>query len=394
MRNLFTSEAVFPGHPDKVCDQIADAILDECLAQDPKSRVAVEVLVTTNYVTIAGEVTTQAKVDYEAIAREKIRAIGYTWQEIRFCWDTAKVVDLIHTQSPDISQGVDRDGAGDNGLMFGGACEGPEFMPVSLMMCQSLIQKFHSLAGNVSWARPDGKVQVTVELDKDGNTVDVDSVVFNVQHEDKIDIEGLRTWISENVVVQVVKEYTEAGWLKNRKEKGNFDGIAVYINPTGRFVVGGPDGDAGVTNRKIICDTYGGWFRHGGGGFSGKDPTKVDRSGAYYCRYVAKNIVAAGLAKKCEVQVGYAIGVAKPMSIHVDTFGTGIFLDRYVEDMLYAGTIFDFRPVEIIKQLGLRNPDGWTYQETASHGHFGHANFPWERTDKVEALKKLFEIGN
>ena len=383
--HVFTSESVSEGHPDKVCDQISDAILDACLAEDPKSRVACETLVTTNLVVNAGEITCAGwdQINPEAIARQIVREIGYEAEKLLFCADTFEYIDRLHGQSPDISQGVTEgeglfteQGAGDQGMMFGYASdETKALMPAPIHYSHLLLDELQKIrkAGTISYLRPDSKSQVSIKY-IDGQPDHITAVVVSHQTDD-VPLETIRKDIVE--VVQDVLSPT--GLLK--------DNVEYFINPTGKFVVGGPNGDAGLTGRKIIVDTYGGVGSHGGGAFSGKDPSKVDRSAAYYSRYVAKNIVAAGLAKKCEVQVAYAIGVAKPLSINVDTYGTGILEDRELEAIVTSGEIFDFRPAAIIKELGLLQPQGWSYRDTAAYGHFGRPRFPWEKTDKAAALQ-------
>jgi S-adenosylmethionine synthetase len=375
---LFTSESVSMGHPDKVADQISDAILDACLAGDPESRVACETLVTTNLCVVAGEITTRSKVDYEAIARKAIRRIGYTHADWGMDADTCEVQVRIHSQSPDISQGVTEgeglhkeQGAGDQGLMFGFACdETPELMPFPIHFAHRLMEKQAELRqkGVLPWLRPDAKSQLTVEYD--GNKpVRVHTVLISTQHAP----EATHETITKEIIEKLIKPVIPAQYL---------DAKTIYhVNPTGRFVVGGPHGDCGLTGRKIIVDTYGGMGRHGGGAFSGKDPSKVDRSAAYAARWVAKNVVASGLASRCEVQVSYAIGIAKPLSIRAETFGTG----KVKDDVLTAAVekVFDLRPAAIIKQFDLKKP---IYEKTAYHGHFGRPGFPWERTDKTAAL--------
>ena len=379
---VFTSESVSAGHPDKVSDAISDAILDACLAQDPASRVACETLVTTDHVTVAGEITTQADVDYEAVARDAIRKIGYTHKDIGFDADTCEVIVRLHTQSPDISQGVTEgegehkdQGAGDQGLMFGYACrETDALMPLPVHYSHRILEALDVKrnSGELPWLRPDAKSQLTVEYDDEGNPVHVKTVVVSTQHSEDVDNETIR-----REVQKVVREVLPARLLDDR--------TTWHINPTGRFVVGGPHGDCGLTGRKIIVDTYGGMGRHGGGAFSGKDPSKVDRSAAYAARWVAKNLVAAGLADRCEVQVSYAIGVAEPTSIRVDSFGTGKLSDDDLEQLVRE--CFDLRPKAIIDQLQLLRP---VYSPTASYGHFGREGegFTWERLDKVEELKE------
>ncbi|KIV53507.1 S-adenosylmethionine synthetase [Aneurinibacillus migulanus] len=390
-RHLFTSESVTEGHPDKICDQVSDAILDAILDKDPNARVAAETSVTTGMVLVAGEITTSCYVDIPKVVRETIREIGYTRAKYGFDADTCAVLTSIDEQSPDIAQGVDQAlearegqmtdeqieaiGAGDQGLMFGFACnETPELMPLPISLAHKLSRRLTEVRknGTLAYLRPDGKTQVTVEYEGD-KPVRVDTIVISTQHDPAVSLEQIQQDLKEHVIKPIVpKEFLD-------------DATKYFINPTGRFVIGGPQGDAGLTGRKIIVDTYGGYARHGGGAFSGKDPTKVDRSGAYAARYVAKNIVAAGLAEKCEVQVAYAIGVAQPVSISVDTFGTG----KVEEDILVqlVRKHFDLRPAGIIKQLDLRRP---MYRGTAAYGHFGRndLNVPWEQTDKAEILKK------
>ena len=383
--HIFTSESVSEGHPDKVCDQISDAILDACLAQDPKSRVACETLVTTNLVVNAGEITCSGwgSIDPEAIAREVAHSIGYDHEDLKFCSDTFEYICRLHEQSADISQGVSEgeglfseQGAGDQGMMFGYASDETEaLMPAPVYYSHLLLDELQKIrkAGIIPYLRPDSKSQVSIKY-IDGQPDQITSVVVSHQTDD-VPLEQIQADIKK--VVQDVLAPT--GLLK--------DNVEYFINPTGKFVIGGPHGDAGVTGRKIIVDTYGGVGSHGGGAFSGKDPSKVDRSAAYYARYVAKNIVAAGLAKKCEVQVAYAIGVAKPLSINVDTYGTGVLEDSRLEAIVSSGGIFDFRPAAVITELGLLEPKGWNYRETAAYGHFGRPQFPWEKTDKIDALK-------
>jgi S-adenosylmethionine synthetase len=380
-RYLFTSESVSMGHPDKMADQISDGILDAIFAQDPKARVACETLLTTGLVVVAGEITTSASVDYPSVVRRVVEEIGYTSSEMGFDAKTCAVMVALGKQSPDIAQGVNEDsekgkdiGAGDQGLMFGYAAnENPELMPTPIALAHRLINKITELRrdGVIKWLRPDSKSQVTVEYE-DGKPVRIDAVVISTQT-DETPIEEIRKVIKEQVILPVLpKAMLDA----NTK---------FYINPTGRFVVGGPCGDAGLTGRKIIVDTYGGMGRHGGGAFSGKDPTKVDRSAAYACRWVAKNVVAAGLADRCEVQVAYAIGVARPLSINVETFGTGKVADEKINKAI--ANVFDLRPGAIIRDLNLRRP---IYRQTAAFGHFGRPDLdlPWERTDRADALRK------
>ena len=377
---LFTSESVTEGHPDKIADHISDAILDAILAQDPTARVACETLVTTGLAVVAGEITTTAKVNYKQIIRETIQEIGYDNAEFGYDSNTCSVIDAIGTQSPDISQGVDTGGAGDQGLMFGYACnETPELMPMPIQMAHNLTRKLSEVRrdGTIPYLRPDGKSQVSIEY-RDGRPFRVEAVVISSQT-GEIDIEQIRADILE----KVIKPTIPAELLDENTK--------YHINPTGRFVVGGPMGDAGVTGRKIIVDTYGGYAPHGGGAFSGKDPTKVDRSAAYMARYIAKNIVAAGLADKCTVQLAYAIGVAEPVSVLVDSHGTGILDDSELSIIVREN--FVLNPKGIIEALDLRRP---IYKATARFGHFGRKNgeFTWEVTDKAEALRIAAERGN
>lgn len=378
---VFTSESVSEGHPDKIADQISDAILDAILQQDPKARVACETLVKTGMVLIAGEITTNAWVDMEQIARETIRDIGYNSSSMGFDWESCAVMTAIGKQSPDIAQGVDitpshdDQGAGDQGLMFGYASnETDVLMPAPITYAHRLVKKQAELRknGRLPWLRPDAKSQVTLRY-ANGKPVGVDAVVLSTQHDPEIDQKNLQEAVRE----EIIKAVLPAEWL-NKDTR-------YFINPTGRFVIGGPLGDCGLTGRKIIVDSYGGMARHGGGCFSGKDPTKVDRSAAYAGRYVAKNIVAAGLADRCEVQVSYAIGVAEPTSISVDTFGTGKIPDAKIVELIRE--CFDLRPRGLIAMLDLMRP---IYKPTAAYGHFGReeATFTWERTDKAELLKK------
>ena len=376
-KRLFTSECVTCGHPDKVADAISDAILDACLAQDPNSRVACETTVTTNFCLICGEITTKAVVDYEAVARDVIRSIGYTIPEDQFAADTVEILCKIHTQSADIALGTNDavGGAGDQGMMFGGACtQTPELMPLPVALARALSNRLTQCVASNDLLRPDGKTQVSVEFDEKGNVVGIDTVVVSVMHTEDFEISELRRYIREGVIAPVLKQY-------------GFDIESVsniHINPTGKFVIGGPDGDTGLTGRKIIVDTYGGYFSHGGGAFSGKDPTKVDRSGAYIARYMAKNLVAAGLADKVQVQLAYAIGVAEPVSVRVDSYGTGKVSDEELTAMLRKTC--DLTPGGIIRKLQLRRP---IYGKTAMEGHFGVAELPWEQTDLVPQLKAL-----
>ena len=374
-KRLFTSECVTNGHPDKVADSISDAILDACLRQDPGARVACETMVTTDFCVICGEVSTKALVDYEAVAREAIRKIGYTYEGDGFHADTVEIIVRIHNQSADIALGTNDEvgGAGDQGMMFGGACdETPELMPMPVAISRALANKLTACIRENDNLRADGKTQVTVEYDENDRVVGIDTVVVSVQHSDDFAVEDVRAFVRENVIRPVLADY---GFDLNQVEK-------VFINPTGNFVIGGPNGDTGLTGRKIIVDTYGGYFSHGGGAFSGKDPTKVDRSGAYIARYMAKNLVAAGLAKKVQVQLAYAIGVAEPVSLRVDSYGTGKRPDEELAALLRKS--FDLTPAGIIRQLDLRRP---IYSDTAMNGHFGVADRPWERTDLAESWK-------
>ena len=376
---VFTSESVSAGHPDKVSDAVSDSILDACLSGDPRSRVACETLCTTDLVVIAGEITTASEVDYESVARDAIRRIGYTDPTLGFDANTCEVQVRLDAQSPDISMGVtatdDRDqGAGDQGLMFGYACrETDVLMPFPIHWSHRILEALDArrASGALPWLRPDAKSQLTVEYSEDGRPLSVRTVVVSTQHSDDVDNATIHEEIKK-----VVHEVLPGEMLT--------DSTQYHINPTGRFVIGGPHGDCGLTGRKIIVDTYGGMGRHGGGAFSGKDPSKVDRSAAYAARWVAKNIVAAGLADRCEVQVSYAIGVAQPTSIRVDSFGTGQVDDRQLEKMVRES--FDLRPRAIIETLDLLRP---IYTPTAAYGHFGRASFPWEETNRVEALRAL-----
>ena len=374
-KRLFTSECVTCGHPDKVADAISDAILDACLAQDPNSRVACETTVTTNFCLICGEITTKAVVDYEAIAREVIASIGYTVPEDQFAADTVEILCKVHTQSADIALGTNDEvgGAGDQGMMFGGACtQTPELMPLPVALARALANRLTACVESNDLLRPDGKTQVSVEFDEQGRVVGIDTVVVSIMHSADFEMSELRRYVREGVIAPVLKQY---GF--------DVDKVAhIHINPTGNFVIGGPNGDTGLTGRKIIVDTYGGYFSHGGGAFSGKDPTKVDRSGAYMARYMAKNLVAAGLAEQVEVQIAYAIGVAEPVSVRVNSYGTGKIADEEMTALLRKHC--DLTPAGIIKKLQLRQP---IYSQTARKGHFGANDLPWEQTDLAETFQ-------
>lgn len=389
-KRLFTSESVTEGHPDKIADQVSDAILDAILKDDPNARVACETTVTTGMALIAGEISTTTYVDIPKVVRETIKEIGYTRAKFGYDYETMAILTAIDEQSPDIAQGVDKaleyrdkdseeeieaTGAGDQGLMFGYATNETEtYMPLAIYLSHQLAKRLSDVRkdGTLNYLRPDGKVQVTVEYDENDNPVRIDTIVVSTQHADDVTLEQIQEDIKAHVIYPTVPEN-----LINEQTK-------FYINPTGRFVIGGPQGDAGLTGRKIIVDTYGGYARHGGGCFSGKDPTKVDRSAAYAARYVAKNIVAAGLADQCEVQLAYAIGVAEPVSIAIDTFGTGKVSEGQLVEAVRKH--FDLRPAGIIKMLDLKQP---IYKQTAAYGHFGRTDvlFPWEKLDKVEELK-------
>ncbi|GIV83460.1 MAG: S-adenosylmethionine synthase [Candidatus Roseilinea sp.] len=386
---FFTSESVTEGHPDKMCDQISDAVLDACLAQDPMSRVACETAVKTGFVLCLGEITTRAFVNFDQLVRQVVKEIGFDSSDKGFDGNTCGVQIAIASQSPDIAQGVDaalearngnsedeveRIGAGDQGMMFGFACnETPELMPMPIALAHRLARRLSEARkrGELSWLRPDGKTQVTVEY-RFGKPARIDTVLISTQHAPDVSQEEIHQALTEHVILPTLPPEMLNGKLK------------IYTNPTGRFVVGGPMGDAGLTGRKIIVDTYGGMGRHGGGAFSGKDPTKVDRSAAYACRWVAKNVVAAGLADRCEVQVAYAIGMARPLSINVETFGTGKVSDEKIIKAIQE--VFDLRPGAIIRDLNLRRP---IYRQTAAYGHFGRTDLdlPWEHTDRAEALR-------
>ena len=385
-RYLFTSESVGEGHPDKLCDQISDAVLDECLRHDPESHVACETFASTALVLIGGEITTNTFVDVQQTARNIAREIGYTDSDFGLDCDSMAVMNMIHSQSPDINQGVTgtgldeykgQQGAGDQGMMFGFACsETPELMPAPIMYAHKLLLKATDLrkSGAIDWLRPDAKSQVTIEYEGH-KPVRIDTVVISHQHNPEVN----HSTIKDTVIEQIIKPVLNPTGLIDKDTK-------FYINPTGRFVVGGPFGDTGLTGRKIIVDTYGGMGRHGGGAFSGKDPSKVDRSAAYMARYIAKHVVAAGLAERCEVQLAYAIGVPFPVSIMVDTFGTGKVEDTAISAAVKE--VFDCTPAGIIKTLDLKKP---IYQATAAYGHFGRSEFSWEKTDKVEQLKKAIK---
>ncbi len=395
VRKLFTSESVTEGHPDKICDQVSDAVLDAILAQDPMGRVACETSITTGMVLVMGEISTSCYVDIPKIVRKTIEEIGYTRAKYGFDSDTCGVITAIHEQSVDIALGVDNaleakkgemtdaeinsTGAGDQGMMFGYACdETPELMPMPISLAHKLAIKLSQVRkdGTLDYLRPDGKTQVTVEYE-DGRPIRIDTVVVSTQHSPEVDHDTIERDIMEYVIKPIIPED-----MLDKDTK-------YFVNPTGRFVIGGPHGDSGLTGRKIIVDTYGGYARHGGGAFSGKDPTKVDRSASYATRYVAKNIVAAGLASKCEVQVAYAIGVAKPVSVLVETFGTGKLTDEKISEIVTK--VFDLRPAAIIRDLDLRRP---IYRQVAAYGHMGRTDIDvtWEKTDKVEELKKLAGI--
>jgi S-adenosylmethionine synthetase len=387
-RFLFTSESVTEGHPDKIADQISDAILDACLAQDPTSRVACETLTCTGLVVVAGEITTKAYVDFQTVVRETIRGIGYDDAKKGFDCDTCGVISTINRQSPDIAQGVDTGGAGDQGMMFGYATnETAEYMPTPISLAHKLALKLSEVrkSGLMAYLRPDGKSQVTVEYDSNHKPVRVDAVVISTQHAEFADKDANSTLTNEQLRAEILEHVIQAVIQAELLDADT----KYHINPTGRFVIGGPMGDSGLTGRKIIVDTYGGMGRHGGGAFSGKDATKVDRSAAYMARYIAKNIVAAGLADRCEVQLAYAIGVAEPVSVLVDTFGTGKVSEDVLETLVRKN--FGLTPKGIIEGLDLRRP---IFQKTAAYGHFGRsgADFTWEATDKAAALAEQADV--
>ncbi len=376
-KRLFTSECVTNGHPDKVADSISDAILDACLSQDPNARVACETMVTTDFCLICGEITTTAVVDYPAVAREAIRKIGYIYPGDGFDADTVEIQCRIHTQSADIALGTNDEvgGAGDQGMMFGGACtQTPELMPLPVALSRALSNRLTECVHSNDLLRPDGKTQVSVEYDEKGNVVGIDTVVVSIMHSADFAMDELRRYIRQGVIAPVLASY---GFDMEKVPH-------IHINPTGNFVIGGPNGDTGLTGRKIIVDTYGGYFSHGGGAFSGKDPTKVDRSAAYIARYMAKNLVAAGLATQVQVQLAYAIGVAQPVSLRVDSYGTGVISDEKLTELLRKTV--DLTPAGIIRRLDLRRP---IYAPTAAQGHFGVADRPWEQTDLAPILQEM-----
>lgn len=376
MSYYFSSESVSEGHPDKVCDAISDGVLDAIIEQDPKARVACETFVTTGLVVVGGEVTTSAYVDIERVVRDTIKRIGYTKAEYKFDSESCGVLNAIHSQSPDIAMGVDTGGAGDQGIMFGYACDQtPELMPMPIVYAHKLVKKLSDIrkknAKLMPYLRPDAKSQVTIEYDDNHKPLRVDAVVISTQHDAKVK----QSQIKKDVIEHVIKKIIPAKYL-DKKTK-------YFVNPTGRFEIGGPHGDSGVTGRKIIVDTYGGWAPHGGGAFSGKDPSKVDRSATYAARHIAKNVVGAKLAKECTVQVAYAIGVAKPVSVYVDTKGTGVISDGAISKMIQKEV--DLTPAGIIKRLDLKKP---IYGTTSSYGHFGRKEFSWEKLDLVDKFKK------
>ncbi|HKJ65850.1 MAG TPA: methionine adenosyltransferase [Desulfopila sp.] len=388
--HVFTSESVSEGHPDKICDQVSDAILDACLAEDPESRVACETAVSTDFLINLGEITCGGwhRINPETIARQVVGDIGYNRKELLFSNDTFEYQCRIHSQSSDIAQGVDEgeglfteQGAGDQGMMFGYATTAtPSLMPAPIHYSHRLLEQLQDIRknGDIDYLRPDAKTQVSV-LHENGVPTRITNVVIS-QQTDEVDLEQIR-----KDLIEITRNILEPSGLLDEHTE-------YFINPTGKFVIGGPHGDAGLTGRKIIVDTYGGVGCHGGGAFSGKDPSKVDRSAAYYARYAAKNIVAAGLAQKCEIQVAYAIGIARPLSINVDTFGTGRVDDEQIQDVLESADIFDFRPAGIIRDLQLKKPQGWSYRDTSVAGHFGREMFSWEKTDRVEALQEACNI--
>lgn len=380
MSKLFTSESVSEGHPDKIADQISDAVLDEILKQDVSAHVACETFVKTGMVLVGGEITTTAWVDIEALVRKVVCDIGYNHSDIGFDANSCAVLNAIGKQSPDINQGVTREnpmnqGAGDQGLMFGFACDETDvFMPAPITYAHRLMRRQAEVRknGTLPWLRPDAKSQVTFVYNDDGSIAGIDTIVLSTQHDENVTNKEIHEGVREEIINKVIP----AKWLTDKTK--------YFINPTGRFVIGGPMGDCGLTGRKIIVDTYGGYARHGGGAFSGKDPSKVDRSAAYAARYVAKNIVAAGLARKCEIQISYAIGIAEPVSISVDTFGTGKISEARLEEIIRQ--VFDLRPYGLIEMLNLKRP---IYFPTAAYGHFGREDFPWEQIDKADMLRRL-----
>lgn len=374
-KKFFTSESVTDGHPDKICDQISDAILDEILTHDPYGRVACETVATTGLVHILGEITTKCYVDIPSIVRRTVKEIGYTRAKYGFDGDTCGVITSIHEQSPDIAQGVDTGGAGDQGMMFGYACnETDELMPLPIMLAHKLTMRLREVRVSelLDYLRPDGKSQVTVEY-HDNKPVRIDAIVISTQHSEDV----TQATIHKDIIEHVIKFIIDPSFIDDKTK--------IYINPTGNFVIGGPQGDSGLTGRKIIVDTYGGYCAHGGGAFSGKDPTKVDRSASYMARYICKNLVASGLCDRCELEVAYAIGVAEPVSIHVNTYGTGKISDNAIVDVVKAE--FDLRPLKIIEKLDLRRP---IYRQTAAFGHFGRDIFSWEKTDMAEVIKAKY----
>ena len=380
MSKLFTSESVSEGHPDKIADQISDAVLDEILKQDVSAHVACETFVKTGMVLVGGEITTTAWVDIEALVRKVVCDIGYNHSDIGFDANSCAVLNAIGKQSPDINQGVTREnpmnqGAGDQGLMFGFACDETDvFMPAPITYAHRLMRRQAEVRknGTLPWLRPDAKSQVTFVYNDDGSIAGIDTIVLSTQHDENVTNKEIHEGVREEIINKVIP----AKWLTDKTK--------YFINPTGRFVIGGPMGDCGLTGRKIIVDTYGGYARHGGGAFSGKDPSKVDRSAAYAARYVAKNIVAAGLARKCEIQISYAIGIAEPVSVSVDTFGTGKISEARLEEIIRQ--VFDLRPYGLIEMLNLKRP---IYFPTAANGHFGREDFPWEQIDKADMLRRL-----